>query len=143
MLGIIFSLIAGLSMSLQGVFNTRMSEKIGLWEANSIVQCIGFIVTIIITLIWGKGNIKNIKDVNKLYLTGGLLGVLIIFAVMYGIKKLGPTYSISVILLAQLLSAAIIDAFGLFDSQKLKFGLTKILGVALMIAGIILFKLKK
>ena len=54
--------------------------------------------------------LKKIKEVNKLYLSGGLLGVIIIFTVMKGIKSLGPTYAISTILVAQLLSAALIDA---------------------------------
>jgi len=31
MKGIIFSIAAGLFISLQGVFNTRLGEKIGFW----------------------------------------------------------------------------------------------------------------
>ena len=38
MLGVIFAIIAGTAMSLQGVFNTRLSEKIGLFESNVFVQ---------------------------------------------------------------------------------------------------------
>jgi bacterial/archaeal transporter family-2 protein len=142
MLGIIFSIIAGVAMSLQGVFNTRLGDKIGIWETNVFVQATGLILCVIIFLIAGNGNFKNIMDVNKLYLLGGILGVIIIFTVMTGIKSLGPACSISIILVAQLSAAAIIDAFGLFDSTKLVFGPTKIIGVIVMIAGIIIFKWK-
>ncbi len=38
MLGIILAIISGAAMSIQGVFNTRVSEKIGVWETNTIVQ---------------------------------------------------------------------------------------------------------
>lgn len=130
-------------MSIQGVFNTRVGDKIGLWETNAIVQGTGFLLTIIILLIFGNGSFKNIKSCNKLYLLGGILGVAITITVMKGIKDLGPTYSIATILVAQLVAAALIDAFGLFDSKQIHFGITKIIGVAIMIVGIVIFKWTK
>lgn len=142
MIGILMSIIAGVSMSIQGVFNTRLGDKIGTWETNAIVQGIGFGLALSIALMFGDGNFKNVKQANKLYLFGGVLGVIIIFTVMKGIKALGPTCSIATILVAQLTAAALIDAFGLFDSQKVHFGLTKIIGVAIMIIGIVIFKWK-
>ncbi|MFL0270059.1 DMT family transporter [Candidatus Clostridium radicumherbarum] len=142
MLGVIFSIIAGVAMSLQGVFNTRLSDKIGTWETNVFVQATGLILCLIVFLIAGNGSFKDIKGVNRLYLLGGLLGVVIIFTVMMGIKNLGPTCSISIILVAQLTAAAIIDALGLFDSEKIVFGTTKIIGVVIMMAGIIIFRWK-
>lgn len=129
-------------MSLQGVFNTRLSSKIGSWETNVIVQGSGLILTALILLIFGNGHFKEIKNVNKLYLLGGVLGVVIIFTVMEGISMMGPTYSIATILVAQLIAAGIIDAFGLFDSTKISFGWTKIIGIAIMIIGIVIFKWK-
>ena len=129
-------------MSLQGVFNTRLGDKIGTWETNVIVQATGLILSLIALFIAGSGSFKNIKDANKLYLLGGALGVIIIITVMMGIKSLGPTCAISIILVAQLTAAALIDAFGLFDSAKVTFGTTKIIGVIVMIAGILIFKWK-
>ena len=129
-------------MSLQGVFNTRVSEKIGLWETNVFVQGTGLIVTLIILLIAGNGNFKAIKEVNKLYLLGGVLGAIIIFTVMQGITSMGPTYSIATILVAQLLAAGIIDSFGMFGAEQIKFTLSKFIGIGIMIVGIIIFKWK-
>lgn len=142
MLGILFSIIAGIAMSVQGVFNTRLGDKIGIWETNVIVQGSAFVITLLVVTFAGNGNFKNIKDVNKLFLLGGVLGVVITFTVMKGIKDLGPTCSIATILVAQLSAAALIDAFGLFESEVIKFGFTKILGVAVMIVGIVIFKWK-
>ena len=129
-------------MSLQGVFNTRVSEKIGLWETNVIVQGTGLILTLIMLLIAGNGNFRTIKEVNKLYLLGGFLGAIIIFSVMQGITSLGPTYSISTILVAQLLTAGVIDSFGMFGADQIKFALSKFIGIGIMIVGIVVFKWK-
>ncbi|SHH82718.1 DMT family transporter [Clostridium grantii] len=143
MFGLISSIIAGISMSFQGVFNTRLSEKIGLWQTNFLVQAIAFLITGLILLFVGKGNLSNLGSSNKLYLLGGPLSVIIIFTVMGGIETLGPTYSISTILVSQLLAAGVIDAFGLFGSEKVYFGSTKIMGLLIMILGIIIFKWKR
>lgn len=129
-------------MSLQGVFNTRVSQKIGLWETNVFVQATGLILTLIILFVAGNGDFKAIKEVNKLYLLGGALGAIIIFTVMMGISSMGPTCSIAIILVAQLLAAGVIDSFGLFDSSQIKFGLSKFIGLGVMVLGIIIFKWK-
>lgn len=142
MMSIIFAIISGISMTLQGVFNTRLSEKIGTWETNVLVQGIALVITLIVSFILKDTNYKAIKDVNKLYLLGGVLGVIIIFTVMKSIGNMGPTCGIAIILIAQLISAALVDAFGLFDTPKVPFNFKQIAGVIVMICGIILFKWK-
>lgn len=139
-MGFIYSAIAGAAMSVQGVMNTRLSDKIGLFESNAFVQFSAFFLSLIVMLIWGKGNIRAIGEVNKLYLLGGALGLLITVTVMLGIGKLSPTVAISTILISQLCVAAIIDAFGLMGSEKVIFGWNKFAGLFVMILGMLLFK---
>ena len=139
-MGFLFSIIAGAAMSIQGVMNTRLSDKIGLYESNVFVQGTAFLFSLIALFILGKGNFKDITQVNKLYLLGGLIGLVITITVMLGVGKLSPTIAISTILISQLLVAAIIDAFGLMGSEKVAFTWTKYLGIGLMIAGVLIFK---
>lgn len=141
MLGIIFSFVAGLFISLQSVFDTRVSDKIGIWETTTLVHAIGLICAFLMTVAFGKGQIERYTEVNKLYLLGGVFGVIIIFSIMKGISLLGPTLSISIILITQLAMATIIDSFGLFGIPQIAFSFTKLLGVFIMVMGIIVFKL--
>ena len=92
MIGVIMSIIAGSIMSIQGVFNTRLSEKTGLLESNVIVQGTAFLAALIIMWIFGKGDIKAAASVNKLYLLGGVLGTAITVTVMLGMKNLTPQH---------------------------------------------------
>lgn len=142
MFGFIIAIISGIAMSVQGVFNTKLSDKIGTWETNTIVQGSALVLTLIILFFFGNGNFREIKSANKLYLLGGALGVVITFTVILSIKSLGTTVGIGTILIAQLLTAALIDAFGLFGSEKVPFSFHEILGIVIMIAGIVLFKWK-
>ena len=141
MLGIFFSIIAGAAMSLQGVINTRLSEKIGLYESNLFVQGIAFLLSIVAMFLLGKGNFTALPSVNKIYLFGGVLGLIITITVMLSIKDLNPTIAISIILIAQLIVAALIEAFGLLGTKKLIVGWTHVLGVIFMIIGVLIFKL--
>ena len=140
--GIIFSIIAGMAMSVQGVMNTRLGEGIGNMEANAFVQGTAFALALIVLIFWRQGSFTALGQVNKLYWLGGVLGIVITLTVMLGIKSLGTTLAISVILISQLLIAAVIDAFGLMGSEKIAFGWSKYVGLALMTGGMLLFKYK-
>lgn len=140
MLGVIFSVISGAAMSFQGVMNTRLGEKAGLLEANVFIQGTAFVLSIIAMLAFGNGNIKAILDSDKIYLAGGILGLVITVTVMLSIRNSSPTIAISVILIVQLLVAACIDAFGLLGTAKVPFTWGKYVGVCAMLLGVVLFK---
>lgn len=142
MMPIIFAVISGAAMSIQGVFNAKLGEKIGLWETTVLVQAIGLISALIVSFIFGKGNYRELQNTNKLYLLGGFLGIIITFTVMKSISGMGATCGIAIILISQLLVAALINAFGLFGNEKISFGFKEILGIAIMVAGIVIFKWK-
>ena len=143
MAGVIFSIIAGMAMSIQGVMNTRLSEKIGLYESNVFVQGTAFLLSLVAVMIMGKNGFGALWQTDKIYLLGGVLGLVITITVMLGIKGLSPTIAISIILISQLLVAALIDALGLLGADKIHFGWTKYVGMVLMLGGLVLFKLKK
>ena len=141
-IGIFYSIFAGTIIATQNVFSTRISEKIGMWETTAVVHLIGLIFAIIMASILGKGDYKGIADINKLYLFAGAIGVMIIFSVTMGISRLGASFSISLMVIAQLSFAAVIDAYGLFGSDKIPFDFTKFIGIVIMIIGVIVFKSK-
>lgn len=129
-------------MSTQGVLNTGLSDKVGLFESNAFVQGTAFILSLIVMWIFGDGNIKTLFSADKIFLIGGIIGVAITVTVMLAIKNLSPTLATSIILISQLVTAAAIEAFGLFGAERADFNLLKYVGVGLMIAGVVVFKLK-
>lgn len=142
MLGVFFSLTAGVLVALQSVFNTRVSDKVGLIETAALVHGIGLLAALLAVLLIGDGNIKKIGEVNKLYLVGGVLGVVVVFSTMKGFSMLGASYAVTLMLISQLFIAMLIDKYGLFGSAKVDMDFTKILGLAVMVVGIVIFKWK-
>ena len=60
MLGFLSAILAGAAMSVQGVMNTRLGEKVGTLETNAFVQLIGFLLALLIAIFFGKGNIRRL-----------------------------------------------------------------------------------
>lgn len=142
-ISIITAIISGVAMSIQGIFNTSLNKKIGILETIVLIQGIGFVASLIMSFFFRSGSYSNLKSVNKLYLTGGLLGIVISYTVIQSISSLGPALATSIILVSQILAASIINAIGLFDSEKIHFTLNNFIGIALMIIGIIIFQWRK
>lgn len=142
MIGFVFSIIAGAAMSVQGVMNTRLQDSVGLWEANAYVQGTAFALSLVVMWLFGTGDLRALASAPKGYLLGGALGLVITVTVMLSIKGLDATVAISVILIAQLLVAAAIDAFGWMGQQRMAMGLKQYMGLALMLGGVVVFKLR-
>ena len=141
MIGIILALLAGLLMSVQGVFNTRLLDSSNMWTTNTWVHFTAFVTSIAVWFFAGRENLFSVFSVsNKLYLLGGVIGALITFTVIKSIASLGPAYATMLILLAQLVASCLIEFLGLFSTEKTCFEWSKLIGAALMVAGIIVFQ---
>ena len=143
LIGFLFSLIAGAAMSVQGVMNTRLGEKIGVLETNAFVQLTGFVLSLIVMWIFGKGNLSLLPQAPWYAWLGGVLAPVITVTVMLGMGMLSPTLAVATILISQLGIAALIDAFGWLGAERVPFSWEKALGLALMCGGVVLLKLKK
>lgn len=141
MIGILLALLAGALMSIQGVFNTRLMDSSDTWATNTWVHFSAFVTSIAVWFFAERGNLLSVFGVdNKLYLFGGVIGALITFTVIKSISSLGPAYATMLILLAQLVTSCLIEFLGLFSTEKTCFEWSKLIGAALMIAGIVVFQ---
>lgn len=142
MIGFIFAIIAGSFMAIQGVFNTRLAESSSLWVSNTFVHATGLIVCILLWLFTGKKSFEPLLHVdNKWYFLGGILGAVIIFAVIKSMSALGPTVAVMTFLSSQLITAYIIELFGLCGTEVVCFDFKKLIGIALVIGGIVVSKI--
>jgi len=144
MLGMLISILSGALMSIQGVFNTEVTKQSGIWTASGFVQFTALLVCIAAWLITGReGSVAAIFAIDKKYmLLGGAIGAFITFTVIKGVELLGPAKAIMFIVVSQLIVAYLIELFGLFGQEKAPFDFSKLIGMALMIGGIVVFKWK-
>ena len=140
MWGIIIALLSGLLMSVQGVFNTGVTKQVGIWLSAAFVQFTAFVVCLIAWLVTGRDKISLLWDVNPRYLLlGGTIGALITITVIKAMEGLGPGKAVMLIVVMQMISAYLIEAFGLFITEKVGFSWGKIIGALISIVGVIIF----
>ncbi len=145
MWGIIIALISGALMSIQGVFNTGVTKQAGNWLTNSWVQLTGFMVCIVAWLIWERqeSSIAGLFQIDHKYmLLGGVIGAFITLTVMLSMKNLGPAQAVLLIVISQVAVAYLIELFGWFAVEKAEFQWSKLVGILVAIAGLIIFKWK-
>lgn len=74
------------------------------------------------------------------YWFSGLLGVGVVTCMVNGMKLLGPTYTIAIMMTSQLGFALLIDSFGWLGVNQVPFTFKQLLGVIIIVAGIAVFK---
>jgi len=144
MLGMLLSILSGALMSIQGVFNTGVTKQSSIWVASGFVQFTALLVCVAAWFVTGRqGNVAALFAIdNKYMLLGGAIGAFITYTVIKGVDILGPAKANMFIIVTQLLVAYLIELFGLFGTQKASFDMSKLIGMVLLIAGIIVFKWK-
>lgn len=144
MWGILVALISGALMSIQGVFNTEVTKQTSLWVSTGWVQLSAFAVCVLAWIFTGRDSIAALWQVeNKHTLLGGVIGAFITITVIQSMGSLGPARAAMLIVISQLAVAYVIELFGLFGVEKVDFEWRRLLGMAIAIVGIVIFKWEK
>ena len=141
MLGFLIALLSGALMSIQGVFNTQVTKTSGIWVANAFVQFTALLVCLAGWLITDRSSFASLWKVEPKYmLLGGAIGAFITYTVIKVMALLGPAKAVMLIVISQLIVAYVIELLGLFGVEKQPVEMRKIIGMAVAIVGIVIFK---
>ncbi|MBO8158353.1 DMT family transporter [Thermosyntropha sp.] len=129
--------LSGAAMALQGTLNAALGKVLGIWHSTLLVHIIGTITTLVIILVIGAGmhNFSKIGQVPWYAFLGGVLNVAIIYLVTRTIPQIGVGNATTAIIVAQVLTAVLIDGMGAFGMKKYEFHYIDLLGIALLAAG--------
>ncbi|MBJ8053478.1 DMT family transporter [Bacillus cereus] len=141
MKGILLAVFGGVFITLQGTFNANLSSDIGIWSTSIMTHLIGFLIATTIFLLKKEEKVTDLKGVKKVYLAAGALGGLIICAETMAIYSMGVTLTAGTLMVAQLLTATVIEMKGLFHIKKIQMKRYHIVGTIVMILGIFVFNM--
>jgi bacterial/archaeal transporter family-2 protein len=135
---IIIAIIGGIAGGLQAPINGALGKRIGGFEGAFVSFVIGTLFLFFVFLFFGKGNVLQMFHVPKWQLLGGLVGAVLVTAIILAVPNLGVAATIFSVIMGQIAISLIIDHFGLFGVQHIPFNWERILGVVLMIGGLLL-----
>ncbi len=141
MTGIFIALLSGALMSIQGVFNTEVTKASSVWVSASWVQFSALVTCLAVWSIKERTNLLGVFHVSPRYmLLGGVIGAFITFTVIKSMESLGPARAAMLIVIAQLIVAYLIELAGIFGVEKVEFSFRKLAGMAIAVAGVVMFK---
>jgi transporter family-2 protein len=139
--GLLLALTAGSLVSLQNIFNSKVNERAGSSATTALVLGLGFLASLTIGLIFEGKQLFALPHMQPWYWFSGLIGVGVVTCLVKGIKLLGPTYAISIVLTSQLGFALLWDSLGWLGLVQVPFTFNKLVGVLVIVGGVLVFKL--
>lgn len=129
---------AGVGIPILAALNAALGRHVGGPAAATVVLfCIAAMAAVAVTLITRQqGALAAIPGAPKHLLLAGLLVAFYVLSITFIAPKFGVGNAIFFVLLGQLVSAALIDHFGLFGARLSPFTPMRGLGIALMAAGV-------
>lgn len=131
---LLLAAVAGSAMAFQGAINALLGKVVGMLESTLIVQLIGSLTAFILIYLFhlGKGSLGMMPQAPWYAYLGGLLNVLILFGVVFSIPKLGVGSATTAIVVLQLLTAVMIDHFGMFGVDRSPCRWLDLVGIAML-----------
>lgn len=135
---ILAMLAAGVAVAIQPSINARLAEKTGFVEAATISFAVGTLVLFLVSLVIGQGSLKRAAEADWWHLTGGFFGAFLVTMVIVGVPRLGTAAVLSLTIVSQLIAGLVMDHYGMFGMRGIPIDLKRALGVALLVAGVVL-----
>jgi len=128
--------LSGAAMAVEGSINAALGKIVGVMESTLLVHLIGTLIVLIIMIFAGGwASADKLGQVPWWAYLGGVLSVLIIYALVLSMPKVGVANATTAIIVAQISMAVLIDAFGLFGIKRHSFSYYDILGIVLLVIG--------
>ena len=133
---IIAAVIGGVTVALQAQMMGLLDKGIGTLEGVFITYAGGGLLITLAMIFMGGGNLGAWQRVPWYAYSSGALGLVIVGAIGYSAPRLGLVATFTIIVSSQFVVAALIDHFGVLGATTRPLDLSRMLGMALLLAGI-------
>lgn len=130
------SAVVGGLIAVMVLLNGTLSNALGNYQSSILIHATGGLGILLILLV-RKTGIRFYKEVPKYAYLAGVIGVVPIIANNIGFRVLGVSITLALGLLGQSLISIVIDHYGLFGMEVIKFHWKKLIGLTTIIIGII------
>jgi bacterial/archaeal transporter family-2 protein len=139
-LAVMATAFAGGLVAMQAPINSALGKAVGSLPAASFSFAIGLVALVGITFVSGEGfgQIGEIGGLSWYYLIGGLLGAVYVTTVLISVRTLGAGGVTAATIAGQLTMSVIIDQLGILGIAQRQLTPGRVIGVALLAAGVYL-----
>jgi transporter family-2 protein len=137
---VVLTVVAGGWIALQSPINSHLGRHVGALQGAFVSFVVGTVVLLIAASLarGGLGAVGNVRDVSWIYITGGVLGAGYVTVALLAVRPLGTGGVIAATIAGELTVAVLIDQFGWFGVERHTISPGRVLGIALLAAGVLL-----
>jgi bacterial/archaeal transporter family-2 protein len=140
--------VAGTSLATQAVVNANLGENLDSASGAAFVSYLGGTIVMGLLLAVGKRAGLGLPPLATAHLSGvpwwawsgGLLGSIYVMISILLVPRLGSATVLSLFVLGQMLASVTFDNFGLFGLAVRAADLSRVLGAALVVIGVLLMR---
>ncbi|MGR3503518.1 DMT family transporter [Pseudaestuariivita sp.] len=130
-------LVAGIGIPMLAALNAALGVRIGSpWAAAFVLFVVALSVAAAVMLVTGPRAVAGVVDAPKHLLLAGALIAFYVLSITYVAPRFGVGNAVFFVLLGQLISAALIDQFGLFGAAVSPISPARAGGIGLMAVGV-------
>lgn len=137
---VLVGIVAGCLVGMQAPINARLGKSVGNIQAATFSFLVGTVVLLAIAAFvnGGLGELASLGRAPWWALVGGLLGAVYVTVALIAVRTLGASGLTAVVIAGQLAVSVAIDRFGLFGLAKQHIDASRIVGLVLLAAGVVL-----
>ena len=137
---VVLTAIVGGGVALQAPINSYLGKHVGTFQAAFVSFAVGTVALFVIASFakGGLGGLRHVTEPPWYYLTGGLLGLAYVTTVLVTVRTLGAGGVTAATIAGQLTLAVVVDQLGILHVAQKPITLARIVGVALLAAGVYL-----
>lgn len=134
---VVIGLLGGIAVGVQAPLSSILTQRLGALESIFIVHIGGAVVSLIpLVIFYGGGKLGDWRSVPWYALCAGALGLIVIFSMGHMIPRIGVASALIILLTGQLIIGTVLDHFGLLGAAQRPLDGTRILGLAVVLAGV-------
>jgi transporter family-2 protein len=129
--------VSGMAGSIQVAVMGELGDRVGVAQAVAFAAGISLLCALGALLVAERSlsGIRQAVEQPKWLWLGGLMSIVIVFAITLGGSRIGTTATVGLVIAGNLVMAAVIDRFGLLGQEEIALAWPRVLGLALLAAG--------
>jgi transporter family-2 protein len=136
LLAVLATFAVGALIALQPPINSELGKRTSVVAAAFISTTIAALALFLLALVLGEvGHVRRVPHIPPLYLTGGLMGAILVSVSLVTVRTLGAGGVVAATVSGQLVVSAILDRYGFLGLDRIGLTPARLTGFALLLAG--------
>ncbi len=145
---VLLLMLGGVGLTVQAAVNARLREAVGSPALSALISFLVGAVPLAglaVSGLMGRGRLPGLgADGGPWWMwIGGLFGAFYVTLAVVGVPRVGGAVVVACAVFGQLAAALVLDSFGWLGVPRVPLNAWRLLGVALVMAGVLLIQQKK